>query len=334
MKKIKEVNAATIGLGFGQTHANVFNKNKFSKLICVNDKNFKKKEIARNLKTVFVENTNNIFNNKKINLVSIASYDNYHFDHLYKAIKSKKNIFVEKPMCQNIKQFYIIKKLIKNSKVKLSSNFVLRYHPKFKKVKELIDNNIIGKIYSIEGEYNYGRMEKLNNGWRGAIPFYSIVQGGGIHIIDLMKWMTKSLPVKAISIGNKLASRRSNFKFNDNIIALLEFKNGIIGKVTSNFSCTMPHNHYLKIYGKKGTIEVNFDKITLFKSKSKNKKPFVVKYKRKKNYKEDLLNLFIKDVLKDKKNSNPSLQDIYSSHSTCFAIDKSIKSKKWEKISQ
>ena len=153
-----------------------------------------------------------------------------------------------------------------------------------------------------------------------------------IHVIDLMKWMTKSSPVKAISVGNNIISQHSSFKFNDNIIALLKFKNGVVGKVTSNFSCAMPHNHYLKIYGKKGTIEVSFDKIILFKSRSKKIAPSIVKYKIKKDYKEELLNSFIKNVSKNKKNYNPSLQDIYSSLSTCFAIDRSIKSKRWEKI--
>ena len=114
---MKKIFAATIGLGFGKIHAKIFNKSKLTKLICVSDKNKKKKTIAKSLKTVFVDNTNHIFNNKKINLVSIATYDNYHFQYLYKAIKTNKNIFVEKPMCQNIKQFSIIKKLQKKTKI-------------------------------------------------------------------------------------------------------------------------------------------------------------------------------------------------------------------------
>ncbi len=331
MKKI--IYAATIGVGFGYLHAKVFKENKNTKLLYINDLQKKKKIIAKKLNTTFLHNSNSIFKDKKINLISIASYDNFHFNYLLKAIKNKKNIFIEKPICQNLAQLKKIKKLLNSSKLQISSNFVLRYHPKFKKVKELVEKNKIGKIYSIEGEYNYGRLEKLINGWRGKIPFYSVVQGGGIHIIDLMSWITKSSPLKTISVGNNLISNRSNFKFNDNIIALLTFNNGVIGKVTSNFSCAMPHNHYLKIYGRKGTIEVNFDKITLYKSRSKKSKPILVKYKKNKNYKEDLLNTFIKCMVNDKKSSNPSLQDIYSSISTCFAIDRSIKSKKWERIS-
>ncbi len=333
MKKTKKkIYAATIGLGFGLSHAKVFKENRFTKLVCINDFDKKKKKLAELLNTNFVKNTKEIFENKKINLVSIASFDNYHFDHLSQAIKNKKNVFIEKPLCQKNNQFSELKKLMKNKKILLSSNFVLRYHPKFKKVKELIEKNTIGTIYSIEGEYNYGRLEKLTKGWRGKIPFYSVVQGGGIHIIDLMRWITNSLPIKAVSVGNDLSTKGSSFKFNDNNIALLTFRNGVIGKVTSNFSCVMPHNHYLKIYGKKGTIEVNLDKIILYKSRSNKSKSTLIKYKKNKDYKKELLNSFINCIKNNKKNYNPNLQDVFSSIATCFAIDKSIKSKKWEKI--
>ena len=192
----------------------------------------------------------------------------------------------------------------------------------------------IGKIYSIEGEYNYGRLEKLVKGWRGKIPFYSVVQGGGVHIIDLMHWITNSVSTEAISIGNNLVTKETDYKFNDNNIALLKFKNGVIGKVSSNFSCVMPHNHSLKIFGKRGTIEVRFDKILFFKSRKKNTSPIEIKYKRNKFYKKEVLKSYLKNLIKNKKTFNPSLQDIYSSISTCFAIDKSIESKRWEKIQQ
>ena len=45
---------------------------------------------------------------------------------------------------------------------------VLRNHPKFKS-KKLVSSGKIGKIYHIEGEYNYGRFHKLTNGWRGDL---------------------------------------------------------------------------------------------------------------------------------------------------------------------
>lgn len=332
LNKIKTIKAATIGLGFGLTHAKILKKNKHVKLISISDLDKRKKKYEKILKTNFVQNLNKIYKNESINLISIASYDNFHYEHIIQALKNNKNVFVEKPMCQTIKQFINIKKLLKKSKFNLSSNFVLRYHPKFKKVKELINEKTIGKIYSIEGEYNYGRVEKLIKGWRGKIPFYSVVQGGGIHLIDLMIWITKSTPKEAISVGNKIITSKSSFKFNDNNVAILKFKNNIIGKVTSNFSCVLPHHHTLKVFGSKGTIEVNKNGILLYKSRNENLKPISINYKNDKNYKEKLLNSFILSLIRNKKNKNPSVEDIFSSMLTCFAIDKSLKSKKWEKI--
>ena len=42
MQKIEKIYAATIGLGFGLSHAKVFKNNKNVKLVCVNDLNIKK----------------------------------------------------------------------------------------------------------------------------------------------------------------------------------------------------------------------------------------------------------------------------------------------------
>ena len=83
-------------------------------------------------------------------------------------------------MCQTLKEFKHIKKLLeKNSKINFSCNFVLRNNPKFLYIKDLIDKGVLGKIYLIEGDYNYGRLYKLTmerkntfllcfTGWRFA----------------------------------------------------------------------------------------------------------------------------------------------------------------------
>ena len=65
--------------------------------------------------------------------------------------------------------------LNKFPKSKLSSNFVLRRAPQFEKLKNMINDNSFGEIYYLEGDYNYGRIHKLIYGWRGQIPFYSVM---------------------------------------------------------------------------------------------------------------------------------------------------------------
>ena len=68
------------------------------------------------------------------------------------------------------------------------------------------------------------------------MPYFSVVQGGGIHIIDLMNWFTNSFPIKAISTGNKIVTRNTSFKYNDNNIALIKFKKmKLLGKYHQTF---------------------------------------------------------------------------------------------------
>ena len=99
-----KINAAIIGSGIGIKHLEAINKYKKSnvKILCEKNKAKRKILIKKYPNIKIVENENDIFLDKKINLVSIASYDNDHFDQIVKCIKYNKNIIVEKPMCLKI----------------------------------------------------------------------------------------------------------------------------------------------------------------------------------------------------------------------------------------
>ena len=153
--------AGIIGMGIGQKHLDAIDKYKGSivKMICELDKKkirFLKKKYPDKIIT---NNENNIFLDKSINLVSIASFDNYHYKQILKGIKNDKQLIVEKPLCLNIAQLKKIKNLLKNKpKINITSNLVLRVNSLFQEFKKKINNK---KIYYIEGDYIWGRKKKL-----------------------------------------------------------------------------------------------------------------------------------------------------------------------------
>ena len=113
-----KIKAAVIGTGIGLKHFEAIENYKNSKVevICETNKkkiNYLKKKFPNKIVT---SDENDIFKNKKINLVSIASYDNDHYSQIIKSIRSNKNIIVEKPMCLNLLQLKKIYKLIKKKK--------------------------------------------------------------------------------------------------------------------------------------------------------------------------------------------------------------------------
>ena len=332
MRKFSKIKSAVIGLGFGKNHVETLYSNKYSELISICDKKKNYKKISKKLKCNFYSRPEKIINDNKVKLVTIATYDNFHAKQIELCLKRNKAVFAEKPFCQTTKEFIRLKKIIIKKKIKISSKFVLRSHPKFKIIYKMLKKNFLGKIYYIEGEYNYGRIHKIISGWRGRIPFYSVTQGGGIHLIDLMIWYLKSKPIKAVAAGNKIVTKNSNFKYYDNVSALINFKNGVIAKVTSNFSCMTPHDHTMKIYGSKGTIVLSNNKINYFNSRKKNSKGKIINFKMIKKYKSENLNSFVESIAKNKKFSNLSKNEILNSMATCLAIDKSLKTKRWEKI--
>ena len=328
------INVGVIGLGVGAKHARVLYSNKKVNLVTLCDFDNKKinlyKKIFKNCK--FTTNPDDIFKNPNIDIVSIASYDNFHAKHILQAIKYNKHFFVEKPFCLNINELNkICLNLKKKKKIIFSSNLVLRSNPAFMDLKKRIKKKTTGDIYYCEGDYNYGRINKILHGWRGQIPFYSVILGGAIHLIDLIVWLSNKKIQYVTAEGNKISTNSTNFKNYDLVSALLKFKDGMIAKVTSNFASVTPHHHILSVYGTKSTFFYNNKVIKFYKSRDDlNLKKVNSNFSNK--HKSKILNSFIDSVYYQKDLKIVRENEIINLMSVCFAIEKSLKTKRWEKV--
>ena len=150
--------------------------------------------------------------------------------------------------------------------------------------------------------------------------------------IDLIHWYLNSKIHKVVAVENKLASNQTQFRFPDTVTALAKLHNGATAKITSNFSCVTPHHHSLSIFGTKGTLILSHKDLFLYRSRKKHIKPTKIYFKIEKNYKSKILESFISYV-KDKTQKAIILrEDALNAMSVCLAIDKSIKTKRWEKV--
>ncbi len=322
------IKAAIIGSGIGLKHFEAINgyRNSKVKIICENNyKEIKKlKSKFRNIK--ITSNENKIFKDKKINLVSIASYDDDHFSQIKKCIKYNKHIIIEKPMCLNLKQLNQIKILLKKKpRIKIISNLVLRANSLFMEFKKKIN---INDIFYIEADYVWGRRHKLFQ-WRSKVKEYSITLGAGIHMIDLIMWLLNQKPQYVTSYGNNIVTKKTSFKKKSFMIYIFEFSKNVIVKITANAAGIYNHFHEVKIFEKKKTLVNNFLGSYIFKKKGTqaNFKTLNYKYPDKKNRKKIIQNFI--DILIDKKsNSIISFKDQYNLMKVCFAADKSINLKK------
>ena len=247
--KVGLIGAGNVGI----EHLNYYAKDKRFKKIFLFDKykivNKKIPKTEKNLNDRFVHS-------EKLDLLSIANYDSGHCDYVLKGIKKNINLFVEKPLCINFDELKKIYYFLSKNKYKklLMSNLVLRESSVLKNVIKKIRNGEFGEIYYFEGDYLYGRLNKIIKGWRGKETKYSVILGGGIHLIDIMLNVFKKYPTKVKTSGNKIVTNFSKFKEKDFAISIYEFPNGAIGKITSNFGCVHKHQHVIKIFGTKKTF--------------------------------------------------------------------------------
>jgi len=322
-------NAAIIGSGIGLKHLEAMSGYKSVKVKIICEKNNKR---AKYLKKKFskieiVKNENKIFTDKSIKLVSIASYDNYHYKQILKCIKNNKHIIVEKPFCLNHKELKKIYELLKRKRnIKFLSNLVLRVNNLFKNVKKIVNKS---KIFYLEADYIWGRREKLF-GWRSRIKNYSATLGAGIHLIDLVTWILEKKPVSVISYGNNIVTKKTRFKKKSFVINIFKFPGNVLVKTTSNLAGNYNHFHELKIFEKDKTIVHNLNDSFVL-NKKKNKIKLKGSYPDRSNRKK-LIQNFIDQIKDTSINPILTLKEQFDLMSICFYADKSLRSNKEIKI--
>lgn len=320
-----KLQTAVIGLGVGQAHLETYLSHPNCEVVAVCDLDQSKldqiKQKYPQIK-IFSTDANKILTHPQINLVSIATYDDQHYTQVLKAIEYDKHIFVEKPLCNTLEEARKIKAALNlKPQLKLCSNLIMRKYPRFEFLKEKIQSGEFGQTYMIEGDYNYGRIHKILSGWRGNLDFYSIVYGGGIHLIDLFLWLTGDLVDEVVAYGSKLATKQENLNFYDTVITLLKFRSGALGKMAVNYACTYPHFHRFCAYGTNASFENSFNQALYFKSRQDGYKPEEINLEYPGAHKGDLLKNFI-DHLANKTDLILDTQDVFNTMCVCFAIEK------------
>ena len=91
---------------------------------------------------------------RNIDIIYIALPNSLHALNIIKSIKQKKKVLVEKPAFINLQDFKKVENLLKNEKIFFTEAFMYRYLPYLQKVKEIIQNNILGKVIEMESTFN------------------------------------------------------------------------------------------------------------------------------------------------------------------------------------
>jgi predicted dehydrogenase len=225
-------------------------------------------------------NYKELLEDKNIDAVVIATPLFLHYPMALDALAAGKHVYVEKTMTYDIPQSLDLIKRLKNSELVFQVGFQYRYYALYRRIKEIIDQNWLGKVTHFECQYNRNsnwrypvkdpKMERIVN-WR----MYREYCGGPLselcaHEIDMVNYMLGSHPLKVTGIGG-VDYWKDGRETYDNIRTVYEYPNGVKSSVTSVLSNA--YNGYsIRILGDKATVDIQRNKAFIYAESTNNKK--------------------------------------------------------------
>ena len=194
---------------------------------------------------------------KDIDIVSVCSPNGLHAEHSIKSLQSGKHVLCEKPLCLSSVAAW---QMIDTAYLSRKKLFVVkqnRYNEPVQLVKDLLEENGLGAIYSFQINCFWNRPQQYYTGdWKGS----KYLDGGILytqfsHFVDLLYWLLGDVArVKGFTCN---AAKRSHMEIEDSGVAVIHLKSGAIGNLNytiNSFDKNLEGS--FAIFGEKGSVKI------------------------------------------------------------------------------
>ncbi|MEJ2618688.1 MAG: Gfo/Idh/MocA family oxidoreductase [Candidatus Thiodiazotropha sp.] len=259
-------NIALIGVGkMGLSHLSIANMTPGIKVVGICDVSTPLMFLlSRNIKVKTYRNYRKMITELNPDGVLICVPNSMHFDIAKYCIEKKINVFIEKPLTLSYEQSAKLAELADQYQVKGQVGYVNRFNPIFRKIKKMLELNVIGEVNSYNNKMTGNVIVKENSiGWRN-----DYTKGGGClfdygpHCFDLSTYFF-GYNVKVTS-----ASLKSIFstKVDDMVQVSLVHDSKIQGNNYINWSdhSVRKASNSIEITGSRGEIFANKQEARIF----------------------------------------------------------------------
>ena len=241
-----------------------------------------------------------LINDPEVNAIYIATPPNAHLELTKLAASAGKPVYVEKPMARTYQECLEMIAVCEEKNVPLYVAYYRRALPHFLKIKELIDQGVIGEIRTVH--INLKQVLKpsivanLDNNWRvnpeiaGGGYFFDLAS----HQLDLLDFFFGK-----ITHATGFSSNQGKaYNAEDIVTGSFVFESSVLG--TGNWCFTSAESSEIdevSIYGNKGTIRFETFGKGEFTLEQDNKGIEKLEFDLPKHIQEPLINGIVEDLL-------------------------------------
>jgi predicted dehydrogenase/2-polyprenyl-3-methyl-5-hydroxy-6-metoxy-1,4-benzoquinol methylase len=170
------------------------------------------------------------------------------------AVRAGKHVLVEKPAARTAAELLPVAAAAQAAGVLVKVGFNHRFHPAFRKARELFDAGAVGPLLYVRGRYGHGGRLGYERAWR-ADP--AVAGGGelldqGVHLIDLARWFAGEFA----EVSGHVATYYWDMPVEDNGFLLLRTAAGQAAWLYA--SCTEWKNLFcFEIFGRDGKLQID-----------------------------------------------------------------------------
>lgn len=197
-----------------------------------------------------------LFADDRIQIIVSCTHPDARAEHCVRAAETGRHIVIEKPVGIERAQTAQIREAVAKAGVKTVTSFVLRWHPQFVTVRQLIDDGGLGDLIYGEADYWHpARRAQPGSPYLRKAVVGSAFLSGGCHAVDMLRWLGgEVVEVSAFAAPPK---RVTAFEFNPVVVTSLKFENGAVGKLSALLDGDMPYRFNCRLFGTNGSIQNN-----------------------------------------------------------------------------
>ncbi|MBO5479781.1 MAG: Gfo/Idh/MocA family oxidoreductase [Clostridia bacterium] len=187
-----------------------------------------------------------------IDLVLIATPNNFHKDYSVMAMEKGKNVVCEKPACMSVKELEEVLAVSKKTGKLYTIHQNRRFDVDYVIAKKIVEEGKIGKLFMLESRL-YSNRGFSKGGWKAKYETGGgLLYDWGIHLLDQIMCMIPENPVSVFAELHKVYMQ----EVDDVCCVTITFESGLTARFLCDLWCHIKEARW-HIQGDKGTAVIN-----------------------------------------------------------------------------